>query len=154
MPAGYHEVALEEYPEESCRLIVSPPASYLHRQIADGARLFGLTTHLYALRHPADTGIGDFETLAQFCEASAKLGGSFVGINPLHHLFPGDRERASPYQPSDRRFIDPIYIDLGGVDTLLQSPRMRDGIGENQGGCRSIAGPAPCRLSGRLGGET
>ncbi len=44
------------------------------------------------------------------------LGGSFAGINPLHHLFPGDRERASPYQPSDRRFIDPIYIDLGGVD--------------------------------------
>ena len=125
LPAGYHDATLEEYPDKSCRLIVSPPASYLHKRIADGARLFGLTTHLYALRHTTDTGIGDFETLAQFCEASAKLGGSFAGINPLHYLFPGNRERASPYQPSDRRFIDPIYIDLGGVDALLQSPRMR-----------------------------
>ena len=26
-------------------------------------------------------------------------------------LFPRDRERASPYYPSDRRFIDPIFID-------------------------------------------
>ena len=36
-----------------------------------------------------------------------------AGLNPLHHLFPSDRERASPYQPSDRRFIDPIWLDAG-----------------------------------------
>ena len=153
-PPGITRLVLEEYPEKSCRLIVSPPASYLHKRIADGARLFGLTTHLYALRHPTDTGIGDFETLAQFCEASAKLGGSFAGINPLHHLFPGDRERASPYQPSDRRFIDPIYIDLGGVDALLQSPRMRAVLAKTEAAVAALRGPAPCRLSGRLGGET
>jgi glycogen operon protein len=40
------------------------------------------------------------------------LGGSLAGINPLHHMFADDRRRVSPYQPSDRRFIDPIYIDL------------------------------------------
>ena len=27
-------------------------------------------------------------------------------------LFPRDRERASPYHPSDRRFLDPIFIDV------------------------------------------
>jgi glycogen operon protein len=27
-------------------------------------------------------------------------------------LFPQQRERASPYHPSDRRFLDPIYLDL------------------------------------------
>ena len=140
LPAGYHDAALEEYPDKSCRLIVSPPASYLHKRIADGARLFGLSTHLYALRHTTDTGIGDFETLAQFCEASAKLGGSFAGINPLHYLFPGDRERASPYQPSDRRFIDPIYIDLGGVDALLQSPRMRAALAKTEVAVASLRG--------------
>ncbi|MFM9842340.1 MAG: glycogen debranching protein GlgX [Dongiaceae bacterium] len=140
MPAGYHEAALEEYPEESCRFIVGPPACYLHERIADGARLFGLTTHLYALRHPTDTGIGDFETLAQFCETSARLGGSFAGINPLHYLFPGDRERASPYQPSDRRFIDPIYIDLGGVDALLQSPRMRAVLAKTEAAVAALRG--------------
>ncbi len=140
LPAGYHEAVVEEHPDESCRLIVSPPACYLHKRIAGGARLFGLTSHLYALRHPTDSGIGDFETLAQFCEASAKLGGSFAGINPLHHLFPGDRERASPYQPSDRRFIDPIYIDLEGVDVLLRSPRMRAALAESQAAMAALRG--------------
>ena len=62
-----------------------------------------------------DGGIGDLETLARFCDASAKLGGSLAGINPLHHMFTDDRRRVSPYQPSDRRFIDPIYIDLNEV---------------------------------------
>src|SRR5262249_55961323 len=92
---------------------------------ARGAKLFGLTSHLYALRHDGDAGIGDFETLSRFCEATAQLGGSVAGINPLHHLFPTDRERASPYQPSDRRFIDPIYIDLSALDGRLESSRMR-----------------------------
>ena len=80
-----------------------------------GKRLYGLTSHLYALRHEGDGGIGDLETLARFCEASARLGGSLAGINPLHHMFTDDRRRVSPYQPSDRRFIDPIYIDLNEV---------------------------------------
>ena len=31
--------------------------------------------------------------------------------SPLHMLFPRDRDRASPYYPSDRRFLDPILID-------------------------------------------
>ncbi len=41
-----------------------------------------------------------------------------VGINPLHMLFPHERERASPYHPSDRRFLDPIYLDLDALREL------------------------------------
>jgi glycogen operon protein len=43
---------------------------------------------------------------------------SLIALNPLHMLFPGDRSRASPYHPSDRRFLDPLYLDvatLGGA---------------------------------------
>jgi glycogen operon protein len=36
-----------------------------------------------------------------------------LSINPLHALFPQQRDRASPYYPSDRRFLDPIYLDVG-----------------------------------------
>jgi glycogen operon protein len=89
-------------------------------------RLYGLTSHLYALRHESDGGIGDLETLARFCEASAKLGGSLAGINPLHHMFTDDRRRVSPYQPSDRRFVDPIYIDLNDVQKRFgASPKQK-----------------------------
>ncbi len=94
---------------------VASARCYQPELLKQGKRLYGLTSHLYALRHEGDGGIGDLETLARFCETSAKLGGSLAGINPLHHMFTDDRRRVSPYQPSDRRFIDPIYIDLNEV---------------------------------------
>ena len=85
---------------------------YLPTEVAGGARRFGLAAHLYALKRNGDQGIGDFTTLAEIGAATARAGGGTVGINPLHALFPQDRERASPYHPSDRRFLDPIYIDV------------------------------------------
>ena len=94
---------------------VTPGRCFQPEFLNHGKRLYGLTSHLYALRHEGDDGVGDLETLAKFCEVSAKLGGSLAGINPLHHMFTDDRRRVSPYQPSDRRFIDPIYIDLNDV---------------------------------------
>ena len=41
------------------------------------------------------------------------------------HCSASDRERASPYQPSDRRFLDPIYIDIERVPDLAASPQAR-----------------------------
>ncbi len=77
--------------------------------------MFGIAAHLYSLRRQGDLGIGDFETLARAGEAAGRAGAALLGINPLHHLFPADRDRRSPYHPSDRRFLDPIYIDAAAV---------------------------------------
>ena len=104
-------------PPERCHL---PP--YLHA----GQRRFGLAAHLYALRRKGDQGIGDFTTLREIAAATARAGGVTVGINPLHALFGGQRERASPYHPSDRRFVDPIYIDLEDAPDFAGSPRARE----------------------------
>jgi glycogen operon protein len=60
--------------------------------------------------------VGDFTALGEFAEMAAKAGAATVGLNPLHVLFSQDRERASPYYPSDRRFLDPIYIDVTALD--------------------------------------
>jgi glycogen operon protein len=109
---GYYDIVSEEDEGTCCRLIVTPGACFMPEALKLGARRFGLSSHLYALRDARDSGVGDFETLARFCETTAKLGGALAGINPLHHMFPSDRKRVSPYQPSDRRFIDPIYIDV------------------------------------------
>jgi glycogen operon protein len=103
--------------------------AYLPDELAHGGRSFGLTTHLYALRDRRDHGIGDFTTLRRFGETAKSFGGTFAGINPLHHLFPTDRERASPYQPSDRRFVDPIYIDL---EPLLSVPSTRAALNADE----------------------
>lgn len=117
LQAGYYNVWSDEASGRKRRLIVSPGRCYLPDDIARGARVFGLASHLYALRHEGDGGIGDFETLRRFAGLTAEIGGRYAGLNPLHHMFPSDRSRASPYQPSDRRYIDPIYIS---VDRLLK----------------------------------
>jgi glycogen operon protein len=99
-------------------IIKAPPEEkkcYLSAALAAGKKIFGLAAHLYALRGSKPSALGDFATLGDFSATAQKTGASFAGINPLHHLFPTDRSRASPYQPSDRRFIDPIYIDIDAI---------------------------------------
>ena len=94
-------------------ILVSPGRCFMPEDIAAGARVFGLASHLYALRHQASEGIGDFETLRRLADLTQELGGRYAGLNPLHHMFPSDRTRASPYQPSDRHYVDPLYINIG-----------------------------------------
>lgn len=81
-------------------------------------RRFGLSTQLYTLRRAGDQGVGDFTTLRRLAEAAAARGAATVALNPLHAMFASDRDRASPYQPSDRRFLDPIYLDLDAVPEI------------------------------------
>jgi glycogen operon protein len=117
LPVGRHVLDLGG---TQCRLTVAPPACYLPPELAGGGRLTGVGIHLYTLRRATlDQGIGDFTALGELAELAARQGVSVLGLNPLHALFPGDRERASPYSPSDRRFLDPVYIDVAtlGADT-------------------------------------
>ena len=113
-PIGRHRLLNEDRPEQACHLIVAPSACYLPPELEAGARRFGIAAHLYSLRSHGDQGIGDFTTLARFAAEAVRAGADVIGLNPLHALFPHDRSRASPYQPSDRHFLDPIYIDVSG----------------------------------------
>jgi glycogen operon protein len=107
-------------PQEGA-VTVSPERAHLPESLAAGVRRFGLAAQLYALRRPGDQGIGDLTTLALAGAATARAGGALLGINPLHALFANERERASPYHPSDRRFLDPIYIDVERLPDLAHS---------------------------------
>jgi glycogen operon protein len=122
---GCYTLRIGDDAGSECRVVVAPPRCFFPPELREGARRFGLAAHLYALRRGGDQGIGDFTTLAQAAAATAARGGVTVGINPLHALFPGDRERASPYQPSDRRFLDPIYIDITAVPDFAASAAAR-----------------------------
>ena len=75
-------------------------------------RCWGVACQLYGLRSPRNAGIGDFEDLARFAELMAEAGADFVGVNPLHALFLAAPERCSPFSPSSRRFLNPLYIAL------------------------------------------
>ena len=114
-PIGRHRILNEDRPEQLCHLTVAPDRCYLPAQLLAGDRRFGISAHLYAVRSAGDQGIGDFTTLRRLAAEAGEAGASMIGLNPLHALFPHDRNRASPYQPSDRRFLDPIYIDVAGL---------------------------------------
>lgn len=97
---------------ETGELIVTPPRAFEPAALAHGQRIVGLSAQLYTLRRDGDQGIGDFTALAQLGALAEQAGAKLIALNPLHALFPADRERASPYHPSDRRFLDPIYLDV------------------------------------------
>ena len=118
IPVGRHVLTRQDAPKAPCHVTVAPRHCWMPDVLAGGGRLFGLSAQLYSLRRPGDQGVGDFTTLAELAEAAAPLGASTVMINPLHALFASDRSRASPYSPSDRRFLDPIYLDLPGLEGM------------------------------------
>jgi glycogen operon protein len=117
LPAGRHHLSLEN--GEDCALTVAPAGCYLPH---DAARAFGLSAQLYSVRRDGDQGIGDFSTLAELARAGAKAGAALIAINPLHALFGQDRARVSPYYPSDRRFLDPLYVDVAELRRMLGAP--------------------------------
>jgi 4-alpha-glucanotransferase len=102
--------------------VMTPPvrrsasSAYLPGWLEDG-RTWGVTCQLYSLRSSRNGGIGDFEDLAQLAEILGARGADFLGINPVHALFSADARRFSPYSPSSRRFVSPLYI---AVDRLFR----------------------------------
>lgn len=76
---------------------------------------WGITCQLYELRSRRNWGIGDFADLEALCAIAGRLGADFVGVTPLHALFLGAPERCSPFFPSNRRFLNPLYIAVERV---------------------------------------
>jgi 4-alpha-glucanotransferase len=89
----------------------------------DGLRSWVLAVQLYSVRSRRNFGHGDFTDLATLLELVADLGGGGIGLNPLHVLFYGGN--GSPYSPSSRRFLNPLYIDVEAVEEF----RPEDGAG-------------------------
>jgi 4-alpha-glucanotransferase len=121
LPEGYHTLeatlcmgATERGGTQS--LIVVPRAC---RKVS---RVFGIFANLYTLRSVADWGIGDLSTLGELLEWTAREGGDFVGVNPLHALRNHGWE-VSPYSPVTRLYRNPIYLDPGQTPDELRGER-------------------------------
>ena len=92
-------------------------------------RCWGLTCQLYGLRSARNHGIGDFEDLARLAERAAADGADFLGINPVHALFTAEPERCSPFSPSNRRYLNPLYIALDRIPGLSTPPAIYETAG-------------------------
>ncbi|WP_031841052.1 4-alpha-glucanotransferase, partial [Vibrio parahaemolyticus] len=59
----------------------------------------------------------------------ASRGGDFIGLNPIHSLFPANPEGASPYSPSSRRWLNIMYIDVSSVPEFALSAEAQQRVG-------------------------
>nr|WP_291421675.1 glycogen debranching protein GlgX [Acidocella sp.] len=116
LEAGHYTAFFENMPYTICHLTAAPRRCHLPATWP--AQHFGISVQSYSLRRAGDAGIGDFCALAQFASLAGQHGAALLGIQPLHMLCPAARERASPYHPSDRRYLDPIHLALDALHDI------------------------------------
>ena len=112
------------------RLIVAPKSVYQPKLLANGGRMNGLTMHLYSLRSERNWGIGDFTDLLNLMKYAAEKKLDFVGINPLHALFTSKPAFASPYSPSSREWLNPIYLDIEKVGAFTYNEQLKNWLAQ------------------------
>ena len=124
LPLGYHDVTLSADNDQlgTSRIIVAPHACYTPSEIQQGKKTWGLSVQLYCVRSEKNWGIGDFSDLALLVEKAAAVGADFVGLNPIHALYPANPNACSPYGPSSRRWLNYLYIDVTAVDGYESDP--------------------------------
>ena len=96
-------------------LLVAPARCYESQSLLSGRRFWGVAVQLYTLRSPSNWGMGDFADLRSVVRRCAEQGAAFVGLNPLHALFPSNPGHYSPYSPSSRHFLNALYIAVTDV---------------------------------------
>ena len=91
-------------------LVVTPATLALPESLRDG-RVWGLMEQVYQVRSERSWGIGDLSDLAELAAwAGEDLGADFVLVNPLHAAEPVPPMEPSPYLPTTRRFVNPVYL--------------------------------------------
>jgi 4-alpha-glucanotransferase len=126
---GYHRLHLPSL-DAATVLIVTPRQCHLPEHLADGGRCWGIAVQLYALRSARNWGIGDFTDLARLAGHAGHAGAALIGLNPLHARHLARADEASPYAPSSRRMLDPVYLDVEAIDEFAHCPEAQAMVGE------------------------
>ena len=114
LPLGYHQVLLEyNHKQHKALLIVAPDCCF--KGDYPDQKVWGINCQLYTLRSQRNWGIGDFTDLQELIELGAAAGMDLISLNPMHAPSTLEMDIASPYSPSDRRFLNPLYIDPTAV---------------------------------------
>lgn len=127
LPTGYHVLDIQcdsrgEAVTGRSTIIVVPRRAFRPPLMEQGARLWGVSVQLYGLRSSRNWGIGDFTDLRELMEWAGHVGAAAVGVNPLHALFLDDPGHISPYSPSSRYFLNPLYIDIEAIEEFATTP--------------------------------
>ncbi len=121
LPLGWHRLrahvtpASEDDSTADACLVVTPARLELPAALRQG-RVWGLMEQVYQVRSARSWGIGDLGDLRHLAGwAGRDLGADFVLVNPLHAAEPVPPMAASPYLPTTRRFVNPVYLRVEDV---------------------------------------
>jgi 4-alpha-glucanotransferase len=117
LPAGYHQLAVRGE-QEPRSLVVSPGRCHL----PDDLHAWGWSVQLYALRSASSWGLGDLADLRELARWSAEAGAGTILVNPIDAVTPVRPRETSPYYPTSRSFLDPIYLRLDEVPGVTDLP--------------------------------
>jgi 4-alpha-glucanotransferase len=138
LPLGYHRLHVQAGAEHAdTALIVCPGAVALPPRLGAG-RSWGLATQLYSVRSAGSWGIGDLTDLADLSVWSASHGAGFVLVNPLHAAAPKAPMEPSPYLPTSRRFVNPLYLRVEAIPEFAYV-RNRGALRKAQAGIQARA---------------
>ncbi len=139
LPLGYHRVHLRSGDAEfDTPLIVTPAWLGLPQRIGH-RRVWGLATQLYSVRSQGSWGVGDLTDLADLAVwAGSQHQAGFVLVNPLHAAAPTEPMEPSPYLPTSRRFVNPLYLRVEAIPEYAQLPT-RGPVDMLRAGCASRA---------------
>ncbi|ASC58636.1 4-alpha-glucanotransferase [Vibrio vulnificus] len=129
---GYHKLYVSRKRRKApyeMALIITPRACFKQDSLELNKKLWGPSIQLYTLRTQHNWGIGDFGDLKLLVSDIASRGGDFIGLNPIHSLFPANPEGASPYSPSSRRWLNILYIDVSSVPEFALSAEAQQKVG-------------------------
>jgi (1->4)-alpha-D-glucan 1-alpha-D-glucosylmutase len=124
---GYHQLSVHSGGRQlaAAAFAVAPSRCFEPEAVRGESRIFGSTLQLYSVRSERNWGIGDFTDLATVLDQWGHRGGGIVGVNPLHALFAHDPEKASPYSPSSRLFLNTLYLDVLAMEDYAQCDEAR-----------------------------
>lgn len=113
LPLGYHQLTLRNATAEyRQQLIITPQRCFQLHDKAVLHKTFGPAIQLYAVKSERNWGLGDFVDLQQMIVPLAAQGADFIGLNPLHALYPELPQDCSPYSPNSRLWLNTQYVAL------------------------------------------
>jgi len=116
LPLGYHRLHVQSGAiEASTPLIVVPATVEMPRRLGT-KRTWGLATQLYSVVSERSWGTGDLTDLADLAVwSAARHGAGYILVNPLHAASPTAPMEPSPYLPTSRRYVNPLYLRVEAI---------------------------------------
>ncbi len=131
LPLGWHQISVTTVDGlTTCPLVVTPSTLAIPPALVE-RRNWGLMTQLYAARSRKSWGTGDLVDLAELAVwATVDHGADYILVNPLHAAEVMPPVEPSPYLPTTRLFVNPLYIRPQNIDEWAELSAAQHGQAE------------------------